>query len=315
MRRQRLSLVCIVLALVIAACGSDGGEPREDPESLDDYFGAIGFGSQAEQNRLIEEATVACMAEEGFEYQASALSPFTFEDDEFPSDPAEFRRQFGYGAAPVLLIAPFIADETTEDPNASYYDSLSPEEQAAYDEALYGPQLDPDELTDQFIPTEGCLITATQSVVGNFQVLFDLQTKLEELRAEFDADPRIVEVTADWSTCMAEAGYTYSTLSQPEQEFTNRAQQELLGALLATGEGFDPFDVEGFADLDTSGLEALATEELAVANADQDCRDLYVNEVEDEVRAELEPLFIEENRELLDTVVGGTGQGSAEEPG
>lgn len=304
---MKLRYLVVIVALVASACGGSDPESTETPETLDDYFGAIGFGSQEEQNRLIEEATIACMAQEGFEYKAATLAAFTFEDDSFPTDPAEFRRQYGYGGAPVLLEAPFIADESPEDPNAAYYGALSPEEQAAYDAALYGPDLDEEELTDQFIPTEGCLIEATQSVVGDFQVLFDLQSKLEELQEAFDADPRIVDVTVEWSTCMSEAGYNYTTLSQPEQEFTGRAQQELFSALLASGEDLTSLGTAGFANLDTRGLQALADEEITVANADQDCRDLYVNDVEREVREELEPQFIEENRELLDTVVAGTG--------
>jgi len=301
---SRIALFLSVV-LVAAACGSGATETEEAPETLDDYFGAIGFGSQEEQTRLIEEATVACMAQEGFEYEPSTLAAFTFDDDEFPNDPAEFRRQYGYGAAPVLLLAPFISDEAPDDPNATYYEGLSPEEQVAYNEALYGPALDEDEINDQFIPTEGCLIESTQGVVGDFQVLFTLQEKLEDLSAQFDADPRIIEVTVNWSECMAEAGYTYSTLSTPEIEFNDKAQQELFSALLASsGEGLDPFGLDGFGDLDTSGLETLAAEEIQVANADQDCRDLHVNDIEQEVREELEPLFIEENRALLDQVVG-----------
>ncbi|MBT8200321.1 MAG: hypothetical protein KJO36_07380 [Acidimicrobiia bacterium] len=306
LRNAAAVILFVVAALLTSACGSSEPESTPAAETLDDYFGAIGFGSQEEQNRLIEEATVACMAQEGFEYQAATLAGFTFDDDAFPTDPAEFRRQYGYGGAPVLLEAPFIAEESPDDPNAPYYDALSPEEQAAYDVALYGPDLDEEQLSDQFIPTEGCLIEATQSVVGDFQVLFDLQSKLEDLQAQFDADPRIIDVTVDWSTCMTEAGYNYTTLSQPEQEFTALAQQELFSALLASGEDLTSPGTVGFANLDTSGLEALAAEEITVANADQDCRDLHVNEVEQEVREELEPQFIEENRELLDNVVGGS---------
>ena len=300
MQKARLFLA---IALIAAACGGEGAAPEEAPETLDDYFGAQGFGSQEEQTRLIEEATVACMAQEGFEYEPATLGAFTFDDDELPSDPDEFRRQFGYGAAPILLAAPFIAEPDQDDPNAAYYEGLSPEEQAAYDQALYGPEVDPDEVGQGFFPTEGCLIESTQAVVGDFQVLVDLQSRLEDLRASFDADPRIIEVTAEWSSCMSEAGYEYSTLTQPEQEFTQAAQLELFSALTESGEALDPFGRGGgFGDLDTSGLEALATRELEVANADQDCRDLHVTEVEREVREELEPQFIEENRALLDQV-------------
>jgi hypothetical protein len=308
--KTRIALL-LSIVLLAAACGGGADAPEETPETLDDYFGSLGFGSQEEQTRLIEEAAVACMAQEGFEYQPATLGAFTFDDDEFPSDPGEFRRQYGYGAAPVLLLAPFISEEAEADPNAAYYDALSDEDKAAYDEALYGPTLDEEDVTDQFIPTEGCLIEATQEVVGDFQVLFTLQEKLADLSAQFDADPRIIDVTADWSECMAEQGYTYGTLSEPEIEFGEKAQNELFSAVLASGEGLDPFGRDGFGDLDTSGLETLADEEIQVANADQDCRDLHVNEVEQEVREELEPLFIEENRVLLDQVVGNE---PAEEP-
>ena len=162
----------------------------------------------------------------------------------------------------------------------------------------------------------GCFGQAREKVGGNDDIE-RLGPKLQELQERIASDPRMVTANAAWAECMSEAGFDFvSPEGIPPYLFGK--MQELQSSLGGGGDDGDdgtdgigggggggaivigPSSAEDMEALrDSPELAALQREELALARADDECSESTGRrETAQEVRAEAEERFLEENPNL-----------------
>lgn len=354
--------VGLAAALVLAACGGDGspaedtGEGSGEAETLADFFGwgnedpAAAEAEWRNQEVRIQEAIRVCMAEQGFEYNP-VLPPeesFVVYDD---VSEEEWARTQGFGITTWIGREEEVASayEWT-DPNQEILDAMSEAEQEAWHAALWGTpeeqeeqyqtEIDPEtgeEIFEWFGYGPGCQGQAYEAEYGDPAQTNELW---EELNPEFDAmwqriqaDPRMVEGNQEWSSCMAEAGFNYTSQEDMYEKVWDDFQQRLEDIVGPNMGWVDPFEgwteaeIEAFfeeatpeeidavyaeaqrgpADYDEEALAALQQEEIDLAVANYDCgrhlQDLY-----QEVSREYEAEFIEANREILEQIREAQGR-------
>jgi hypothetical protein len=308
--------VVVVLVLLLSACArggtaeedSAGGEVPAGP--LAEFFGYDEeFDSDrfAEQERRVQELIVACMAEEGFEYRPVEY-PDPVDDPAFTAreelSAEEYAARYGYG---ISTFDPQVAqEEEFVDPNAELVEAMDEAEREAYDRALYGemPEVAEGEEYVEYGFGSGCQGRASEEVYGggDAAVQEELGPKYEQLYERIEADPRIAEANAAWSECMAEAGHDFATPQDAQNsiyEQMDALYQETYEQQPVPSEGEEAEFVE--PEIDEARLAEVREAEIALAVADQRCAAEHLpEELRQEVSAEYEQAFIEENRELLE---------------
>ena len=287
-----LGLVCALAGL--AGCGDGKADAAKEELSLEEEVGLDEDGIRLKQTTA-ENLIRDCMKTHGFEYvpqdpaaqEAALLGAQLSKED--------FEKQYGYG---ITTLYEQRRQQAVAGPNQAYRDGLSEADQKAYDKALYGD--DPtatffDALdSGDFGRLGGCLKEATEQVFGGAEILESLSAKLDELDEKIRADARMVKVVKDWSACMREAGFD----GLEEQEEVDAVLKEKLEAIVgspgdeAAAGGAEP-------EYDQAALAALQKEEVAMVNADIECEEEHVADVEEEVTKEYEETFREENSGLL----------------
>lgn len=341
--RVSMALVVVVL-LILAACGNATAESATAGSSpLSELLGVPSNQADAEEffeaaEREAEEKIRICMTEKGFEYepQLNSNGPGVIGGD--PSDP-EYRAQYGYGITTTFeetflaFEGPFGGDDPTAD--------MSPEEAAAFQEALWGPPIEFDEGEesgglifdgDEFEP-QGCAGVAYDEAFNAFNVFDKFSDELEEMERRFEADPRIVEIYGDWRECLSAAGYDYETPEAIFEDLFERMmdlQMSVFGeppsfdGEMLDGERLDGEMFEGGGDgempegaqfvfeppeLDAAGqaeLDELQAYEIGLAEADWSCKGDTEAEIL-EIRYEYEQTFIDENRDALEAAAQPSG--------
>jgi hypothetical protein len=277
----------LALAVVGAlAVGCGGG----DETSLEEE---IGFDEEGilERQVQVEQFTRACMQAEGFDYvpvdpEAQRAAIVGSED----LSEEDFEKQYGYGITTLFEQS----RNVPSNPNTAIRAALPPTEQLAYDRALYGENTDATFAvaidTGEVDRLGGCTRTATEQAFGGAEQFNSLMTKIEDLEARVAADPRMATAISNWSSCMREAGW--DGLTDPEQVDSTllRKLEEIVG---------DPGAPGPRADYDRTALTALQREEVAMVAADISCERRHIEKVEDDVLAEYEEEFREQNVDLL----------------
>ena len=288
-RRTMYVAVAVATALAVGGCGDDGGGGSGD-QTVEEQ---LGFESAGILQRQItaENFVRDCMRANGFDYvpvdpvaqQADLVGQTGLSDE-------EFEEQYGYGLTTLYEQRKKLVDG----PNEAIRNSLSDAEKAAYDRTLYGD--DPTATfavaldTGDYSRLGGCVKEATAEVFGGVEVLQSLQEKLDELDDAIIADPRMVEAISGWSSCMRDAGYELGDPEQVDVVLLSRLE-EIVG----------PPGNEN-PDYDTAALAELQRDEVSMVAADVDCEDQKITPVEEDVRAEYEAAFREENAALLSQV-------------
>lgn len=176
----------------------------------------------------------------------------------------------------------------------------------------------------------GCQGEASTEVYGDPSESEELYTQVEpiyqELGERVEADPRVVEANQSWSSCMTDVGYEYDN-RLAFQETVYQELQTRFDEIVGPNGGFvDPFEgmteeeitaffeettpeeQEAFfaqaeqqtgANVDQEAVAALQEEEIALAVADYECGKA-LDEIYQEVSAEIEPEILAENRELFE---------------
>lgn len=315
------------------AFGGGGGEPYEPTEE------------ELQQQREYEEVVASCMAEQGFEYVPNVVTPDEYTspfEEAYSLPPDEFAAEYGYGVSTLRVEEA----DLPEDPNQEIRESLSPEAREAYEEALTGDLSGPVEVEEGEEPTppsiedRGCFGQASAEVFGvdesqmfgprsEFQ---GLMQDLSRLAQRVQNDPRVAEATEQWQQCMADAGYPdFERVDGPRQSvFQRMAELQGIGGPPTEAppeggaEGEEGSESAGAVvmdpqEIDPADLEELQEYELAVANADFDCREEHYTDIAEEVRYELEEEFVEEHRAELEQyrdemaqLPGGSGEDEGE---
>lgn len=295
----------------LTSCGNESEGADTEAAAVDAPLGLDEAGFALKQTR-VEELVKACMKNAGFDYvpvdpnatKAALTGTSGLTDD-------EFRRQFGYGVSTVFeKVVEISQSPNSSDPNVAYRSRLDPAGQAAFDKALTGGR--PDISVSGAVGAAkagdleglgGCIEEGTTEVFGNSNVISAL-AKIEELDARAEADERLVTARAAWSKCMKEQGFDYS-----EPNAVDGALIDKLAAIVGPdaakvlGEDgtYSPlvFGTAALPPYDKAALAKLQVEELATAQADLDCEEKHVVDVEDKVKAEYVKKFAQENAALL----------------
>ena len=277
----------------------------DSPLGLDEATSAL-------MQTRVEELVKSCMKRAGFEYvpvdpnatKAAITGTSGLTDD-------EFRRQFGYGISTVFeKIVEISQSPKSVDPNVNYRNGLDLAGKQAFDVALTGGKTDVSvsgaveaAKTGDLGGLGGCVEEATTAVFGGANVVSAL-AKIEELDSKAEADERLIKARADWSNCMRKQGFEYSEPNAVDVGITEKLAAVVgpdAAKVLGEEGTFSPlvFGTNALPPYDKAALARLQTEEIATAQADLDCEEKYVVDVEDKVKAEYVKKFAQENSVLL----------------
>lgn len=282
----------------------------------------IGGGQESSEEQLakqrkVEDATVACMKAAGFEYvavppESQGKSKF---DEAFKLPPDKFAEQYGYGISTIDWSKAGEADDNN--PNTKIRKALSPTAQKAYDKALNGQfgngnvaiAAEEGANTPAAKPDLGCRGKAAEEVFGkrdekmaDFKKFDSLFKDIEALRKRIEADQRVVDATAAWSDCLADAGHSgFKKPDEPREKISTKLD-ELTGATKGGPSKGGPAVVTGppsFDKVDAAKLADLRKEEIELAKADQTCKKQF-EEPFKKAQYELEKEFVEANKTQLE---------------
>ena len=307
----------------------------------------------ARLNMRQQDLVAACMRNQGFEY-VPAVPPIDAQD--FVFDEEEYAREQGFGISIEWRGGDSILEQWVN-PNQAIEEGLSASERNAYQEALYGTPTglefgsipssglesgdDDSASAEEFASAEeleaseveseleesfwggGCTGEASQEVYGKVdEVYSELEPMFTELQERVESDPRVVEASREWTTCMADRGYDFQTVEElwdrGLEEIRTR-HNELIGRSdpfagwteeeveifweTSSPEAIDDFyeqhESQTRQDVDQEALAALQQEERDLAVANYECGEKQ-REIAQEVTQELESKFISENRDTLE---------------
>lgn len=321
-------LVPATAAIVFAVAGctaassagdADDGVLAAENSPLSEYVDAsysAGLSPEDEEREAAaawdkgETIIAECMNDQGFEYTPVAYvseNSFTADAGEWRPDDKDWVAEWGYGITDIParhLSADEVAPEGAgTNPNHEYFGTLPPAEQEAYQEALDGPIVDPEDLNDEENVYDweksGCTGRAYHEVAGEqdelseFDGLWDRIHAFEE--ALFDA-PEFVELDASWASCMSDAG---------EPGFTRQedAGQSIIDAMPTpeeeSGSGTAAAEYEN--PMDDPVVAELHEREVELALVDLECRaktDYAQSALR--IQFDLEEKFVEDNKAELE---------------
>jgi hypothetical protein len=335
--------LAVLAVLALAGCGNDkapvASDQTSDKSPLAEYMGdgfvsssgggafriatRVGGAQQPSEEdlakqRKVEDATVACMKDAGFEYVAvppeqAAKGKFS---DAFNLPPDKFAEQYGYGISTIDWSK---AGDEDSNPNTKIRKALSPAAQKAYDKALNGPNAtgngavviqggDDGGPSTSGGPDLGCRGKAVKQVYGDsrgnvdFKKFDSLFKDIQALQKRIDTDQRVVDATTAWTDCMADAGHTGLKKVDDAREQIQKKLDELTGNKPAT-KGQPMKTVTGppsFDKVDAAKLSELRKSEIALAVADQKCKAGGYDDAYKKVQYEQEKEFVEQHKAELE---------------
>ncbi len=373
-RARSVWLILAASAVTLSACGSgnatdaavgDEGDAEVVYESpLGDFLGwtqGADFDEEAAQaewaqnEREIQEAVAICMSAEGFEYiPVDTAAQNAFWEQQYEEDlewgSKEWTERYGFGVStqrfsqeqvgPDLvgnIYSSVSEDEGPVDPNQEYVESLGPDEQTSYYEALWGDgqgyewdealsedenEAAMDDYFQSYIPT-GCEPVAQEEIYNEggqdrWQA-FDTEfgEALQEMEERMESHPDVIAFRSGVRTCVEERGLEFLT----DQESYEYFELALTDAGLGWDDEVDPLegiDTTDFTDEDfnriweeaqskplpADKLAALAEvqeNEIATAVALMECGGGWQNEQAalQSVRIEIEEEFLAVNADKL----------------
>ena len=315
-----LRLMPVTAALAVAALvltGCSGGTPAADAPAegpLGRYLSALYDEDEWSEDKMkardaaIEEAVAVCMTKEGFEYQPNVQSyGYVTEDDaDGPQWGSEaFVKEYGYGYSQQPEMPDSGSEQEYVDPNQDYLDSLSESEQSAYYEALHGAGPADDEIGEDGSyeydwETAGCYGAAQNEQNEGKDPwtdpeFADTMASIEELWNASMTDPKMGELDAEWTSCMATAGYPeYQSRQEPSDDVMERSNalwEDLSEAELEHGPS-------------KAALAEVQEFEIAVATADFQCaKKIKYDKRSEKIRFDLEQAFVDEHSAELDAML------------
>lgn len=344
MRRLAIPAAIVVAALALTGCSSSddsGGDAKKattEESPLQEYLSAMRGGEEwseeasAKQQTEVEDLVAVCMAKEGFDYKPNVptigalTGSLGQREEEIPElGSVEFAETYGYGTVDWPGADEGEA-EVTVDPNQAYVESLSESEQRAYNKTLSGDEsgrgggYSEDEPTEYDWRKAGCSGAAEHELQPPGLDAFsdpefkDLFARMHEINTEISgngetpaSNEAMAKLNRKWVECMADAGYDYTDLYGPMDEF-NQEFGQIVNSTTTDENG--EYREQNAADFERQKkeLKKLQEEEIKVAVVDATCREKidYANE-EKRITHELEQKFVEENKVQLDTMLAKYG--------
>ncbi|MCA0250776.1 MAG: hypothetical protein LCH76_00515 [Actinobacteria bacterium] len=262
----------------------------------------------AEQQNRMSELVSACMAKEGFDYPVRRVNeeamPPNLSGSDWEPENRDWAARYGYGLLDYPGRVPPNA-EPEDDPDEGP-PPMSEAEEAAWQEALFGPELAEGEEYDW--RNGGCHGAAEHEVMGD-QAWREAENQpiLEAIMAfpqEVASHPDFVPLDTEWAACMAERNHP---------EFT--AQQEAPASIQALLDDYFPADEDSdepdprtkdprFATLDDPAYAEIAEQEVALAVVDLECREQtdYAQR-RLQIQFALEQQFVDDHKAELDAAL------------
>ncbi|SDZ06289.1 hypothetical protein [Herbiconiux ginsengi] len=331
MRIQRSTsfiVLCAAAGVLLSGCaglGAGGGAEATSNSSgsespLQKYWSLL-YGGQDQadvdrQNAEVQDKVAECMGEQGFDYVPDTHNGAVVmaADSGLDWTSEDFAKTYGYGITTDPLGMGDGPEEPGADPNADYVASLSQSEQAAYNDALWGPSppaTDAGEPTEYDWKTGGCNGEAQHEVFGDAGVGADpefeaLTDGMNGLYDEVRTSPAVVEKEQDWSDCLADAGFG----DFEHKDDAPAAISEEYSALFTMPDG-DASASTAAPKADPAALDALRQREIAQATADYGCAQEsgYAETLKSE-QFRMEQAFIDEHKTELDAMAARYGDAS-----
>ena len=274
----RLALLSLAAAIFLAACGgssdNEGGEgvfPTEEFQLTEREL--------VTRIEAVEEEIAGCMAAAGFEYVAldadTVMDAMSGLGERPGASEEDYVAEFGYGVSTDFNNPGKAA--VFGDQNIRVFDDLSGAGQVAYLRGLLGEDtnatfafgLEVEDLS----ATGGCTRTAVEAFFTPEELS---PAYVNPIDVKVQNDPRLIAAQGEWSDCMRKEGFDYESSENTDIDIQDRFD--------ALAQGRDPEKLSG-ADLDA--LKELQALERALAVADLECFEEFVEEVEEEVESEV----------------------------
>lgn len=300
----RVLMGFLVGCVLLASCGSDASDSdrvslsyAESP--INELLGidiALRAGDLVELERAAEQGVVECMQAAGFEYVAvDFASQFELGAEAEDPESRSYAELNGYG----ISIRPAIdvpKPEDFVDPNDDIQSQLSEAELEAYSLALNGSTppdgepLAPQDRSGCVAQEYGAVYAARAEYSAVEEFFGEFGAELAELEQRFQSDPRFVELEAEWSSCMAEQGFTVLVREEIFVQLNLRMSE--VAPLLVGGE-------EPSAEVEQM-MDDVRDWERQVAVADWDCTQDAQDEMQT-LRYGYEALFLDEQQGRIDS--------------
>jgi hypothetical protein len=202
------------------------------------------------------------MAELGFDYIPVPADHFRHfsggwirEDEEIPPGTRAFAETYGFGHATERWTFWADPEQFPANPNAQFWDQMSPSEYAAWRYALTGIETGWGVIEDGV----GCQGQANELANQRRQPPDGFESLREEiwaLEAALDSDPRVLQLNHEWTSCMITTGFSEFTSPAEANQILQQQWNQVANL------GFVPPDQRA----------RMVAHEIAVALADWDCR-------------------------------------------
>ncbi|GIG87989.1 hypothetical protein [Plantactinospora endophytica] len=239
-----------LVAVGLVGCGGDPAADRARPARLYPFASAVYYTPEEERviHDALENRTVECMRERGFDYQPVGGGSADVEpDNPYALLDTRTAATHGYGIVPAEI-------QQRQRPAATD----TPQTDPTYDRALVGSQ---DDLVTLSLPggeqvsvaVGGCVTVArTKVFAADWDTLYyTFQSLSNQAIERTGKDPAVNAAVASWSACVAESGYRAATPGELREQLAQRARQ-------AT---------------DDAAVREVARAELAAAGADAACQE------------------------------------------
>lgn len=326
--RPHVGVTAVLGVLALVACGPAAPDPAPTSEldgMLDLIFGVDADPShQSAESRRAEELTAECMQAAGFEYHPDELAGtgWSVRPDEYGT--LAFAERYGFGQTietvegepPPMWRQP--QDGEGQRRNREYVATLSPAAAAEYEVALHGPERDPAEVEEPYVPA-GCAALAAEEVFPDGFAgpadLRDVKTAVREMYSKVDSDPRVEDAMVRWGACMEESGYPGMSHPIDAESYVGTDiwadwQDRYVDA---TGSATGVTDYDVVRTRIPDALVELQSAEIAVAVADATCRDeVGYRQAVEEVESSLEAEILTTYRDDLERWLAWSRERSAE---
>jgi hypothetical protein len=290
--RWGLLLMSLLLLVTLSGCG--GRQPSASPDSSASQGPIPGkeeFGMTQEQLYTaienVEAEISKCMREAGFEYVAvdyNTVRQGMTADKSLPGmNEDRFIQEYGLGISTLYTgLAPQLSELRTPaqiglgEQNVRIYQNLSPADQVAYSQTLFGEHPDATLAValeaEDLSRTGGC----TRAAIEKFFTLEQMSsTYVNPFDVLIDQDPRMIEANARFAECMRAAGFEYNHVKDVEVDLRKKLDTVTGGAPL-----------EALSPDALAALQELQSYERGAAAAAVNCEERFLDPVANQVERE-----------------------------
>jgi hypothetical protein len=300
-RNQRVVVTALVLACggLLSGCGAASKSSAVKADPLMEFYGVQTPEKMQAMQTKAQKKTAECMRTQGFTYIPYTPPQSQMFNGPKPGEELDWKRKHGYGISESVANMGVQQNQANADPNRALQNKMSQADREVYQKALYGAPPAPGE-ENNFV-SSGCINAGYNG--GNSKEMQALQQsmqpKYEALFKRIEADPRMVKVNLEWSTCMRKKGHEgLKTEGDIYEKVLNPLQNKIFSSQGETPPP-SPDAPPGPPKIDEKKLAELRKTEFALANDDADCS-ANKGKIRKAVNDEYQTKFLEQNRADLE---------------